>query len=109
MTLDGKEVIVLAEDLYEDLELWCPLLRLREEGAKVRVVGPKANREYTSKHGYPVTSDAAPSDVEPSRIDAVVVPGGYAPDRMRRNEAMVNLVRAIHEQGGLVAFICHGG
>lgn len=109
MSLVGKRVVVLAEDLYEDLELWYPLLRLREAGAAVSVVGPKANAEYKAKHGYPVRTDATPADVDVSEISALVVPGGYAPDRMRRHDAMVKLVRDVHDNGGIVAFICHGG
>jgi protease I len=109
MELDGKRVVILAEDLYEDQELWYPLLRLREAGATVCVVGPKAGAVYKSKHGYPVTTDMAASDVNLGDVAGVVVPGGYAPDRLRRHGALVRLVRDVHEKGAVVAFICHGG
>lgn len=109
MKLEGVRVAVLAEDLYEDLELWYPLLRLREEGAEVRVVGPKAGEVYKSKNGYPVKADAGTDQVSASDFDAVVIPGGYAPDRMRRHPAMVEFVRAMHDAGKPVAFICHAG
>ncbi|MBE3589312.1 MAG: type 1 glutamine amidotransferase [Firmicutes bacterium] len=108
-TLQGKRVAVLAENLYENLELWYPVLRLREAGAEVVIVGPQAGQTYTSKEGYPAKADAAAADVSAAQFDAVVVPGGYAPDRMRRNDAMVRLVREAHEQGKVVAAICHAG
>lgn len=109
MKLAGVRVAVLAEDLYEDLELWYPVLRLREEGAEVRVVGPKAGEVYKSKNGYPVKADVGMEQARAEDFDAVVIPGGYAPDRMRRHAAMVEFVRAMHEAGKPVAFICHAG
>jgi len=106
--LKGKRVAIFAEDLYEDLELWYPLLRLKEEGAEVVVVGPGDAREHHGKYGYPVAVDKAISDVEVEQFDAVVVPGGYAPDRMRRHGAMVAFVREMARRGKIVAAICHG-
>jgi protease I len=108
MDLTGKKIAVLAEDLYQDLELWYPVLRFREAGAEVVVVGGGAPR-YVSKHGYPVDVDAAAEDVPPADLDAVVIPGGYAPDRMRLRPAMVDLVRQAFRAGKVVAAICHGG
>ncbi len=108
MDLSRKRIAVLAEDFYEDLELWYPVLRFREAGAKVTVVGA-GGKEYSSKHGYPVTPDASADRVRAADFDAVIVPGGYAPDRMRRHTAMVDLVREIFLKGGVVAAICHGG
>ena len=108
MELKGKHVAVLAEDFYEDLELWYPVYRFREAGAKVTIVGGGENR-YSSKHGYPVTPDASAEKVKAADFDAVIVPGGYAPDRMRRHVAMVNLVREAAARGKVVAAICHGG
>lgn len=107
--LKGKRVAILAEDLYEDLELWYPLLRLKEEGAEAVVLGPGNTREYHSKHGYPVTIDQAIQEADVEQFDAVVIPGGYAPDRMRRYPAMVNFVREMAHHGKIVAAICHGG
>jgi protease I len=92
MELKGKHVAVLAEDLYEDLELWYPVYRFREAGAKVTIVGGGASG-YSSKHGYPVTPDASADKVKAADIDAVIIPGGYAPDRMRRHKAMVDVLR----------------
>lgn len=108
MRLTGKHVAILAEDLYEDLELWYPALRMREEGATVTIVGPAAQK-YTSKHGYPVDADTPADKAIASDFDAVIIPGGYAPDRMRRHKAMVDLVRDAARQGKVVAAICHGG
>ncbi|MGQ9728932.1 MAG: type 1 glutamine amidotransferase domain-containing protein [Candidatus Fervidibacter sp.] len=107
--LQGVKVAVLVEDLYENLELWYPVLRLREEGAQVLIVGPKASETYKSKEGYPAKADTAADNLTANEIDAVIIPGGYAPDRMRRHEAMVRLVKGAFESGKIVAAICHGG
>lgn len=109
MDLQGLRVAVLAEELYEDLELWYPVLRLREAGARVTIVGPRAGEVYKSKHGYPATADLGMDEARPADFDGVVIPGGYAPDRMRRHRAMLEFVRALHEAGKVVAFICHAG
>jgi protease I len=109
MSLTGKHVAILAENNYQELELWYPLLRLREVGAEVKVIGTGSAETYTSKHGYPVMVDAAADEVEAADFDAVIVPGGYAPDLMRRYEAVLDLVREAHQQGKVVAAICHAG
>jgi protease I len=108
MELSGKRVAILAEDTYEDLELLYPLYRLREAGAEVTVVGPEV-KTYTSKHGYPVQAERASADARIDDFDAVIVPGGYAPDRMRRDPHLVGLVREAMQTGKLVAAICHAG
>lgn len=105
--LRGTRVAVLVEDLYEDLELWYPVLRLREEGAEVTIVGSRA-AEYRGKHGYPASADKGIDTVEASWFDAVIIPGGYAPDRLRRYPAVLEFVRAMNAQGKVIAFICHG-
>jgi len=107
MSLKGKQIAILAEDIYEDLELWYPYYRLVEEGAEVKVVGPE-DKEYHSKHGYPVQAEFAADKVKVDDFDGVVVPGGFAPDRLRRYSAVLNLVRGVFEKGGMVASICHG-
>ena len=109
MELSGKRIAVLAENNYQDLALWYPLLRLREEGAEVKVIGTGSADTYTSKHGYPVTVDASADQVSADDFDAVVIPGGYAPDLMRRYDAVLRLVREAFEQGKVVAAICHAG
>jgi protease I len=104
----GKRAAVLVEKIYEDLELWYPVLRLREAGVTVTIVGPKAGETYPSKHGYPAKADASASDVKATDFDVIVVPGGYAPDHMRRHPAMIELVKQGIKLGKVVASICHG-
>ena len=106
MDLEGKRIAILAENLYEDLELWYPALRFREAGAKVTIVGSGTDT-YTSKHGYPVQADARAEDVRAADFDAVIIPGGYAPDHMRRHPAMIAFVREAYQQEKVVAAICH--
>ena len=107
MELKGKRIAILAEDNYQELELWYPLLRMREAGAEVVVIGMPGVEQYHSKLGYPVTVDATADDVSAEDFDALIVPGGYAPDRMRRHQAMIDLVRGVYERGGIIAAICH--
>ena len=109
MKLQGKRVAILAENLYQEMELWVPYYRLKEEGAEVKLVGAGDANTYTSKHGYPVTVDIRADQVSAVEFDAVVIPGGYAPDLMRRSPAMVSLVREAFHQGKVVAAICHAG
>ncbi|MCX8117893.1 MAG: type 1 glutamine amidotransferase [Desulfobacterota bacterium] len=109
MRLKGKKVVILAENLYQDLELWVPYYRLKEEGAEVILVGSGSSRSYTSKYGYPVEVDREAREIDVSQIDGVVVPGGYAPDLMRRYPEMVRIVREAFEKGKVVAAICHAG
>ncbi|PYO37440.1 MAG: protease [Candidatus Rokuibacteriota bacterium] len=109
MSLQGKRVAILAENLYQEMELWVPYYRLKEEGAEVKVVGAGGAKSFTSKHGYPVSVDVQADAVSAVEFDAVVVPGGYAPDMMRRHEAMVRLVREAAQHGKVVAAICHAG
>jgi protease I len=111
MELEGKRIAILAEDNYQELELWYPLLRMREAGAEVTVVGMPGVQEYHSKLGYPVKVDATADAVAVSaaEFDAVIIPGGYAPDRIRRHQPMLDLVRGVFERGGVVAAICHAG
>jgi len=106
--LENKKIAILAENLYEDMELWYPLLRFRGAGAEVSVVGSGSAPSHTSKYGYPVKVDTFASEVKANDFDAVVIPGGYAPDLMRRYPDMVNLVREAYEHGKIVAAICHG-
>lgn len=109
MLLEGLTIAVLVEDVYEDQELWYPVRRLQEEGAQVLVVGPEKGQTYHSKHGYAATADRAASDVSPDELAALVIPGGYAPDKMRRSEAMLELVKNVFQAGKPVAAICHAG
>ena len=105
--LKGKNVLVMAEDIYEDLELWYPTLRFREEGAIVTVAGPE-RKTYRGKHGYPVQAEADFGEISADEFDAVVIPGGYAPDRLRRHEKALKIVADMDAAGKIVAPICHG-
>lgn len=109
MSLSGKRVALLIEDEYQILEGWYPKLRLEEAGAQVSVIGSGTKKSYDSKEHYPMDADAAASEVSAADFDAVVIPGGFAPDNMRLHPEMVGLVRDAHESGKLVAAICHGG
>lgn len=109
MELTGKRIAILAEDNYQELELWYPLLRLREAGAETFVVGTGSHPTYSSRRGYPVDVNVTADQVDVATVDAVVVPGGYAPDLMRRSPAMVNLVSQAFVRGKVVAAICHAG
>jgi protease I len=109
MRLKGKKVVLLAENMYQDLELWVPYYRLKEEGAEVTVVGTGTAKTYTSKNGYPVDVDKVDKEIDVSTYDGVVIPGGYAPDLMRRSPDMVRIVREAHQKGKVVAAICHAG
>ena len=88
MNLADAQIAILAENMYQELELWYPLMRLREEGCNVVVVGP-AEQTYASKLGYPVKPDLAIADADPAAFDAVVIPGGFAPENMRRHRALI--------------------
>src|SRR5204862_3983469 len=108
MELNGKRVAVLVEQQYQEMEVWYPVYRLREAGCQVTLVGPEAGQTYPSKLGYPAKSDRAAKDVSANDFDALVIPGGFAPDFIRRNEAMIRLTSTMAEQGKVVAAICHG-
>lgn len=108
MGLHGKRIAILVEQLYQDQEVWYPYYRLREEGAKVLVVGT-GKREYPSKFGYPITATASADTVSADTLDGLIVPGGYAPDHLRRFPAVVQLVKTAFHQGTVIGAICHAG
>jgi protease I len=101
--------IVLAENYYENLELHYPRLRLQEAGYDVRVAGPKKGESYQSKENYPVKADLEFGDVNAKDVKVLIVPGGYAPDKMRKHKSCLDLVAAAYNAGAVVGFICHGG
>ena len=107
--LAGKRILMLVGDVYEDLELWYPKLRLEEAGGHVTLAGPDADTLYAGKHGYPCRSDAAIARMEETEFHGLVVPGGFMPDKLRRDSKVLDLVRAFDTAGKLVAAICHGG
>jgi deglycase len=102
----NKKVLILAADFYEDMELWYPKFRLREAGFEVLVAG-KEKKTYKGKNGYPVNPDLTLEEVNPADFAAVVIPGGYAPDIMRRSEKLLQIVKSIFDAGKPVAAICH--
>lgn len=107
--LTGKQVLMFVGDIYEDLELWYPKLRLIEAGAEVVVAGPEAGKTYAGKNGYPCVSDAAIADVDTEDFDGLVVPGGFMPDKLRRDPRVLEIVQQIHNSEKLLAAVCHGG
>jgi protease I len=109
MDLEEQRAAVLVDKSFEDLEFWVPVMRLREEGADVVVAGREANRTFTGKHGLTATTEVAAGDLDADALDAVVVPGGWAPDKLRRDEGVTGLVREMDAQDKIVAQICHAG
>lgn len=109
MPLREQRLLMFVDDVYEDLELWYPKLRLAEVHAHVTVAGPEAGRVYHGKHGYPCRADAALRDMEAADFHGLVVPGGFMPDKLRRDPRVLQLVRDFSMAGKLVAAICHGG
>src|SRR5882762_7397327 len=107
MDLSGKRIAILVDTLYQEMEVWYPLFRFQEAGATVVTVGAKAGETYGSKLGYPVKSQISYDDARPADFDGVVVPGGYAPDHIRRHSKANQLVHDFDAQGKLVAAICH--
>ena len=108
MSLDGKIVLFFAGPLYEDLELWYPKIRLEEEGARTVVAGT-GEKTYQGKKGYPINVDTSVDEIRAADFDGLVIPGGYAPDIMRRSQKLLQLTREIFQAGKPVAFICHAG
>lgn len=104
-----KKIAILVEDLYQVLEVWYPLLRLKEEGVEVRLIGTGSKDIYGSKEGYPAKVDASIEEVKPKDFDGVIIPGGFAPDFLRRYEKVVQFVKKLYDNGNIVAAICHGG
>lgn len=109
MQLQGKKIIQIVSNDFEDLELWYPVLRLREEGAEVHIVGEEANVKFVGKYGVPIESDRALRDINPDDYDALLVPGGWAPDLLRRYEEVLNITRSMDEKKKPIGQICHAG
>jgi protease I len=109
MEKQGKRVILLAEEMYNEFEYWYPLYRLREAGVEVVTVGSGSADIYKSKLWLPCKVDTSADQVSAADFDGIVIPGWYAPDHMRRCPPMVNLVKDLFEAGKVVAAICHAG
>lgn len=104
-----KKIAILIEKDYEDLEYWYPKLRMQEAGYDVATVHAGGTGTFKSKHGYEANADLAADKAKPEDFAAVIIPGGWAPDRMRTHESMVNFVRAMNKNGRVIAAVCHGG
>jgi protease I len=110
MRLEGKTIGILAGPGYEDLEFWVPYMRVQEEGAKVKIIGSKAGQVYTSKSGgLTVETQVSAKDISADQLDALLVPGGWAPDKLRRDKRILNLVQDLNDQAKILGFICHAG
>jgi protease I len=108
MKLKGKNIAVFVANFFEDLELWYPVIRMREEGANVVIIGPEADN-FKGKKGLSAKADRAISGVRTDEFHGLIIPGGYAPDHMRRSPDMVRFVQKMHDEGKIVAAICHAG
>ncbi|UVI27874.1 type 1 glutamine amidotransferase domain-containing protein [Paenibacillus spongiae] len=109
MTLQGKTIICLLDDEFEDLELWYPVYRVREEGAVVLFAGPEKGRTHIGKYGVPAKADLSFDEMDGSRIDGLLVPGGWAPDKLRRYPQVLRLVQEMDEARKPIGQICHAG
>ena len=108
MKLQGMRIAYLVEEGFEDLEFWVPVMRLREEGAEVVFVS-RRKQTFHGKHCLEATPDVTADEVRADEFDGLVVPGGWAPDKLRRSEAVLKLVRDMHAQGKIIGAICHAG
>lgn len=109
MSTSKPAILIFVENGYEDMELMYPKYRLEEAGYQVVIAGPKASQEYIGKHGYPCTSDAAIAEMQESAFAGVICVGGWAPDKLRRDGKVKNLVAEFSHSGKLIGAICHGG
>jgi len=109
MSAAKPAILILIEHGYEDMELMYPKYRLEEAGYKVAVAGPKSGQQYVGKHGYPCVSDASIFDLKEADFAGVICPGGWAPDKLRREQKVKELVANFSHSGKLLAAICHGG
>lgn len=109
MRLKGKKIISLVHHDFEDLELWYPILRLREEGAIVHLAGEKAKETYIGKYGVPAESDFDYGSIKADDYDAILVPGGWAPDKIRRFPEVIELIQTMEENKKPIGQICHAG
>lgn len=110
MLLTAKTIGMLIGPGYEELEHWVPYMRMKEEGARVIVIGESAGQTYMGKHGcYPARSEAAAAEIQADTLDGLLIPGGYCPDTIRRSQPVLELIRAAHAQGKIIGMICHAG
>jgi protease I len=107
--LQGNRVLALVDEIYEDLELWYPKLRLIEAGAEFIIAAPEAGKKYLGKHGYPCVSEVTIPSCNEKEFDALLLPGGFMPDKLRRDPKVKSLIQEFSLAGKCVAAICHGG
>lgn len=107
LQIEGKKIALFVADYFEDLEFWYPYYRMKEAGAEVTVIGPKAE-SYKGKNGLTARAEKSIDEVNISAFDALIIPGGYSPDHMRRSEKMVKFVKDMNEEGKIIASVCHG-
>lgn len=104
-----RSILIFVDDIYEDMELWYPKIRMDEAGFKTVVAGPVAGITHNGKHGYPCKADLSFDSVQASSFSGLIIPGGYAPDKMRRHAKALEIVRQMNEAKKPIAFICHAG
>ncbi|MFO7999721.1 MAG: type 1 glutamine amidotransferase domain-containing protein [Marinilabilia sp.] len=109
MELQNKKIAALLHDVYEDLELWYPVIRLREAGAQVVLAGENAGTRYKGKNGIPAEAETGYHNLDPQSFDGLVIPGGYAPDKLRRYPAVLDFVKQMDNAGKPIGIICHAG
>lgn len=107
--MQNKKIAILIERQYHDIELFYPYYRFKEEGATVDLIGPNISEEFIGKFGVPQKAHKDAAQTDGAEYDAVVIPGGFAPDFMRRTPAMIDFVKKAHDAGKIIAAICHGG
>jgi len=104
-----KTILILLENIYEDLELWVPKIRLEEEGHKTVLAAPESGKTYLGKYGYPCVSEIDFTQMEKQSFDGVLIPGGYSPNKLRRYAPVLSMIQKLHAEKKPIAFICHGG
>ena len=104
-----KKVAILVEDSVDDREFWYPYYRIQEAGFQPVILGPRAGKKYTGKYGTAIESDAAPGDISPDDVAGVIIPGGWAPDRLRTFDEILGFLREANSAGKMIAAICHAG
>lgn len=109
MRLKGKKIIAAVDEEFEDLELWYPILRLQEEGAIVDLVGHEKGKTYIGKYGVPATAAYEFDEVQASHYDGILIPGGWAPDKLRRYETLLSIVKEMDQAQKPIGQICHAG
>ncbi|OQA57247.1 DJ-1/PfpI/YhbO family deglycase/protease [Atribacter sp.] len=106
--MNNRRIMIFIENLYQELELWYPLLRLKEEGVETKLVGTGSSDLYSGRNGFPAKPEVTASSITSRDFDGIIIPGGFAPDYLRRYPAIINLVKETFQQGKLIGALCHG-